>query len=123
MERIARRLIITVMLNFGGATLVAQISPPGLGETNTASWLAIGIRQSLDTASKKQSVTYVGNGTISGFGTGNPFQKQAILVINEEFYNQFQQHWQYSVAVSYRRQNQYEEYPPYEPTADRMKQE
>lgn len=92
----------------------AQISPPGLGNANTASWIAIGVRQRLDTANHKQSVTYVGVGRISNPDDENPFKKSAIIVINEEFYNQFHKHWQYSVALSYRRQNEYEDVAPYE---------
>lgn len=88
-------------------SLFAQISPPGLGNAHDASWLAIGIRQRLDTAAHKQLVSYVGLGRISSPDDYNLLEKSSILVINNEYYNLFRKHWQYSLAVSYRRQNEY----------------
>ncbi|WP_018341711.1 DUF2490 domain-containing protein [Cytophaga aurantiaca] len=85
----------------------AQISPPGLGETNTASWLAFGVRQSLDSANKIQSFSYVGLGRISGPQSNNPLKYQEIFVLNQEFYHRFHKHWHYSLALSYRNQDEY----------------
>jgi hypothetical protein len=85
----------------------AQISPPGLGETNTASWYAFGVRQSLDSASKIQSFSYAGLGRISGPESNNPLNYQDILVLNQEFYHKFHTHWNYSLALSYRNQDEY----------------
>lgn len=85
----------------------AQISPPGLGETNTASWFAFGVRQSLDSASKLQSFTYVGLGRISGPQSSNSLKYQDIFVLNQEFYHKFHKHWHYSLALSYRNQDEY----------------
>ena len=85
----------------------AQISPPGLGETNTAAWFAFGVRQSLDSANKMQSFSYVGLGRISGPQSNNPFQYQDIFVLNQEFYHTFHKHWRYSLALSYRNQDEY----------------
>lgn len=88
-------------------TATAQISPPGLGETNTASWFAFGVRQSLDSASKIQSFSYVGLGRISGPQSNNPLKYQDIFVLNQEFYHKFHKHWHYSLALSYRNQDEY----------------
>jgi len=88
-------------------TAYAQISPPGLGETNTASWFAFGVRQSLDSANKIQSFSYVGIGRISGPESNNPLKFQDIFVLNQEFYHRFHKHWHYSLAVSYRNQDEY----------------
>jgi len=101
----------------------AQISPPGLGEANAASWFAFGVRQSLDSANKIQSVSYVGIGRTSNPVTSNPFQRQAIFVLNQEFYHKFHKHWHYSLALSYRNQNEYMETTPYESASPPTKQE
>lgn len=92
----------------------AQISPPGLGLANSASWFAVGVRQELDTLKAWQSVTYIGIGRKSNPDNYNPLAKPAILVMNQEFYHQFHHHWQYSFALSYRRQDEYEKLSPYE---------
>ncbi|SEK77909.1 DUF2490 domain-containing protein [Parapedobacter koreensis] len=88
----------------------AQISPPGLGSTATASWIAFGIKQNLNAENTKSSTTYLGFGRISDPHLGsNPARHPAIMVLNQEFYHQFADRWQYSYALSYRRQNQYQE--------------
>jgi len=90
----------------------AQLSPPGLGTTQSAFWGAVGVRQQLD--AKNTSVTYVGIGRISEpEGDANPFKKQSIIVLNQEFYHKLNTRWQYSYALSYRRQNQYSSKEPY----------
>lgn len=100
-----------------------QISPPGLGEAETASWFAFAIRQNLDSLKQKQSVSYFGVGRISDPDNFNPYYKPAIIVLNQEFYHQFARHWQYSFAFSYRRQHEYEDYPPYKEEDPAVKQE
>lgn len=93
---------------------IAQLSPPGLGKAKTASWFAFGLKQTLDSAKKKESMTYIGIGRKSNpEGNANPFHKQAIIVFNQEFYNNYVENWQYSYAISYRNQNNYEDSPPY----------
>lgn len=103
----------------------AQISPPGLGKANTASWFALGLKQDFDTIPDKgwQSVTYVGFGSKSNPDNRNPFFKPGILIVNQEFYHQFHKAWQYSLAFSYRRQHEYEDSPPYEHQDPELKQE
>lgn len=100
--------VIVILIVLATQYANAQISPPGLGKTNVASWFAFGIRQSLHPTIKAQSFTYIGFGRISNLSNYNPFQKPAIFVINQEFYHQFDKHWQYSLAFSYRRQDEYE---------------
>jgi hypothetical protein len=46
-------------------------------------------------------------GRISNLDNYNPYQKPSILVLNQEFYNQFHSNWQYSLALSYRIQKEY----------------
>ena len=53
-------------------------------------------------------MTYIGIGRISDpEGDNNPFKKPAIIVLNEEIYRKLNARWQYSYAISYRRQNKY----------------
>jgi Protein of unknown function (DUF2490) len=101
--------IITVtLLYFANAN--AQLSPPGLGDTNDALWSAIGVAQKIN--QKNTSVTYIGEGRISGPDSHDFTRKQSILVINEEVYHTISPNWKYSYALSYRRQNEYAEAAP-----------
>lgn len=101
----------------------AQISPPGLGEAKTASWFALGLRQSLDTAGKWQSMSYIGLGRKSNPDNYAPLYKPSILVINQEFYHQFRPQWQYSFAFSFRTQDEYQDEAPYNPTEEKHRRE
>jgi hypothetical protein len=103
----------------------SQIGPPGLGKAQTADWFAIGVRQDLDTIENKgwQSMSYIGVGRKSNLNNYAPFYKPAILVVNQEFYHQFHKTWQYSLALSYRRQDEYSDHPPYEHDNPKLKQE
>lgn len=102
---------------------LAQISPPGLGNTNTAFWFALGLRQNLDSAQKVQSITYIGMGRKSSPNEYNPFSKQGIWIFNQEFSHTFHKQLQYSLAISYRRQDEYSETAPYEISTPAFKQE
>ena len=113
-------LLLVFCLPFG---LLAQISPPGLGKANTASWLALGVRQWMDSSHTQQSVTYICFCRISNPDYYDPLKKRAILVINEEYHHQFKKHWQYSLALSYRRQNEYATFAPYEAEDPAIKHE
>lgn len=101
----------------------SQISPPGLGTANTASWYALGLRQYMDTTQRWQSVSYIGLGRKSSPDNFSPVSKNGILVFNQEFYHQFHKNYQYSLAVSYRRQDEYSDLSPYDYKANRIKQE
>ena len=114
------RVLLFIFVSY--VSVFGQISPPGMG-ANEGSWDAIAIRQGLDSAHLKQSVTYLGIGRIANPGSYNLFHKPAIIVINEEFYNQFHAHWQYSLALSYRRQNDYSDIIPYEQVSPYITQE
>lgn len=85
----------------------AQISPPGLGETNSASWSAIGVKQQLN--EKNSLTTYIGKGHISGKEENNPFSHPSLWVVNTEVSHKLTKNWKYSAALSYRRENEYEE--------------
>lgn len=101
-----RLFTLFLSLTFSINTL-AQLSPPGLGETKTAFWSAIGVSQKLD--EKNTSKTYFGSGYISGMKENDPFAMPSIIVVNQEFYHKLNQKWKYSYALSYRRQHEYDE--------------
>lgn len=105
-------LIIFLLILTG--SLHAQISPPGLGEANTALWAAFGVKQQLDSLGKKHALSYIGMGRKSSLDNYNPASKQAIIVLNHEVSHSFTTNQQYSYAVSYRRQPKYESSSPYE---------
>ena len=107
-------LIIFGILSCMGSVVNAQISPPGLGDANTAFWSAFGVKRELDSLGKKQTMSYIAIGRKSTPDNDNLFSKQAIFVLNHEVYNSFAPHQQYSYAISYRRQPQYESDAPYE---------
>lgn len=91
----------------------AQITPPGLGRAQSASWLALGIRQELDTAKSWQSMTYLGLGTKSHPDRKDPFEREGIFIANQEFYHQLNRFGQYSFAISYRRQPEFSNQAPF----------
>ena len=101
----------------------AQVTPPGLGKTNAVVWAAIGLRHDMDTVKKWQSMSYFGVGRKSNPDNYNPLYKPAIVIFNQEFYRQLSTRWQYSLAVSYRRQDEYDDNYPYEYEDPKIKQE
>ena len=118
-----KKTLITAMLSLFALSNYAQFSPPGLGKAKNASWFAFGIKQSLDTLRKKESTTYIGIGRKSTPDDSDPFNKMGLLVLNQEFSNKFLKNWQYSIGLSYRRQNEYEATAPYETADPAIKQE
>lgn len=124
MKRFLRYIpALAICLFSPGKTLLGQINPPGLSTANTSGWLAFGIRQPLDKANTMQSFTYTGMSFVSDPESYNPLQKPGIFILNEEFYHQFHKHWQYSLALSYRRQSEYEDLAPYDRSDPRTRQE
>lgn len=93
-------------------TAHAQLSPPGLGNTHDAFWSAVGVQQKI--TEKTTSMTYFGEGRISGPDSNDLMQEQSILVLNEEIYHTLSPKWTYSYALSYRRQDEYNSISPYE---------
>lgn len=93
----------------------SQIVPAGLGKTNLNSWIAFGVKQ--DLGNKKDggwsSVTYAGIGRISNQNSHNLFRYSGIFILNQEFYNRFYSNWEYSLALSYRKQDIYLKEAPY----------
>ncbi|CAH0255168.1 hypothetical protein SRABI04_03335 [Chryseobacterium sp. Bi04] len=115
MFSIKKILAALFLIGFTGNVLLkAQISPPGLGDANTALWTAFGVKRQLDSLGKKQALSYIAIGRKSSPDNNNLLSKQAILVVNHEVYHSFAPHQQYSYALSYRRQPQYESSAPYE---------
>lgn len=106
-------------------TLLAQINPPALGKTNTSAWFAVAVQQDLDTIKNKgwKSVSYIGAGRISNPDSYNPIKNPGIFIVNQEFKNQFRKNWEYSLALSYRHQDEYKSNPPYEHDQPNFKQE
>ncbi|WP_333621834.1 hypothetical protein [Sphingobacterium multivorum] len=111
--RLIKLFPIMLLLGIHVNTVYGQVSPPGLGKARTASWSVLGLRRKLDSAGTKEALTYIGLGTKSTPDDSNPFHKQAIWVLNHEVYHKFAKNQQYSYALSYRRQNVYDEAAPY----------
>lgn len=111
---IKKILIILSITGCLGSLAKAQISPPGLGDAKTAFWSAFGVKRNLDSLGKKQTMSYIAIGRKSTPDNENLFAKQAIFVLNHEFYHSFAPHQQYSYALSYRRQPEYEKEAPYD---------
>lgn len=106
-------LQLFVLLSCMGSAF-AQSSPPGFSGAHTASWLALGYEQALDSLHSQQWVGYVGLGRKSDPDDYNPMHRSAIVVVNQEYSNRFHRHWQYSAALSYRVQEEYSSSPPYD---------
>ena len=95
------------------STAFAQISPPGLDDTNTSFWSAIGINEKF---SDRWMVSVYGGASRHG----NPdnyslIQKPGMLVLSEETMFQINPKWAIALGISYRKQNRYEEESPYSP--------
>jgi len=109
-----KTLFLILFLNIGSLhTIRAQLSPPGLGKTKTAFWSAVGVKRKLDSVGKKETMTYFGLGRKSDPDNSRLLENQAILVLNHEVYRNFAPNQQYSYALSYRRQDNYETKAPY----------
>lgn len=101
--RIALLLMLAV-LAFPVVTF-AQITPPGLGYAETAAWSALGVKQALGGSERFEYLGYAGIGSTSDPHDANPYRNANIFVLNQEIYDRFAQHWLYSLAFSYRRQD------------------
>lgn len=53
-------------------------------------------------------------GRMSGPQESSPFLKPAIFIVNQEFKNRFRESLEYTIALSYRRQNEYAKSFPFE---------
>ncbi|KOS07708.1 hypothetical protein AM493_17900 [Flavobacterium akiainvivens] len=116
-----KKIVALVVVLFFVNTTKGQISPPGLGDTNTAVWTALGVKEQLD--SLNAITVYAGMGRISGPGSDNPLDKPSIGVLNAEVYHTLSTHFKYSYAMSYRRQSQYTDAYPYHLEHPAIKQE
>ncbi len=118
------RLSFTIFLIIiYSANCFAQFTPPGLGDTNDASWFALGLKQKLNSSGTVVLASHIGLGRISDPDNYNLVQNPSIYVVNEEISNHFKKHWKYSGALSYRWQNEYETTEPYELDSENARQE
>ncbi|MEO9953670.1 DUF2490 domain-containing protein [Nonlabens sp.] len=118
-----RFLLICLLITTVYSKCLAQFTPPGLGQTKLASWYAVGLKQNLNKEKNLNSTTYLGLGLISNPDSYNLFEKKSIYVINEEVSHRFKNHWQYSIALSYRWQQKYNATEPYEKATPEARQE
>lgn len=92
--------------------LQAQISPPGLDDTNAAFWTAFGLTQEL---TPMWTVTvYAGEARQSSPDNYRLLSKQAIFVLNQETQFNFNKFWAASFCTSYRVQSRYADISPFE---------
>lgn len=120
----ARRTVVGAALSLLlVGPLLAQSSPPGLGRAHTAFWCALGFRQQLDTLRRKQWTGYVGLGRKSDPDDYRPLHRPAIIVVDQAFTHRFHRHWQYSLAVSYRQQDEYAAGAPFDHAEPGMRRE
>ncbi len=76
MSGIKKILIILSITGCVGSLVKAQISPPGLGDANTAFWSAFGVKRNLDSLGKKQTMSYIAIGRKSSPDHDNMFAKR-----------------------------------------------
>lgn len=121
--KVMKRVILLMALCCSQA-IFGQMTPPGLGSNSRMNlWFAIGLDQSLDSAKKFSSMTYVGIAGQSTVDNANVFDRFGILVLNEEVKFKFRPDWSVSLAASYCHQNEYEKVSPYLAAEDKFKQE
>src|SRR4051812_25834246 len=108
--RLAALILLSICL-FNQRTC-SQISPPGLSNTKLVVWGAVGFNQHL--GKHWTATTYLGVSRQSDPDSWRFLHKQAISVINQEFLYQFNNHWQLSMAGSFRRQEEYQAEAPYQ---------
>jgi len=101
--------VVFLLLN---SPLFAQLSPPGLDDTQAVAWGAVGFSQAL--GKKVTLIAYGGLGRLGEPTHWAPLQKPGIGVYNQEFQYKFSTQWQLSLAQSFRAQNLYSKEDPYE---------
>jgi hypothetical protein len=107
---LTRIYFIVSCLIFSSAAF-AQISPPGMDDTNAVAWGAVGITQQI---SKKWLITaYVGAARESDPNNWSLLHKPAIFVLNQETQYLFNDRWQLAICSSFRKQNRYIEEEPF----------
>lgn len=120
----AKQIFLFIFFTGTITSLWGQVIPPGMGKINSVGWFAVGINQDLNPLkSNWQSISYLGIGRTSNPDNNNPLYRPGILILNQEFKNKFHKNWEYILAASYRRQNEYSRSPPYEQSNPDLKQE
>ena len=99
-----RFLFLSILL-IPFCNLQGQITPPGMGETNTASWVAVGTLHHLDKSEKISLLNYLGLGSISEMSSMNPFHRVAIYVVSNELKYKFNKNWNAAIGTNYHWQN------------------
>jgi len=116
-----RKPIAFILVQFFIGSVCAQISPPGLDDTNAAFWTAVGISQKI--SDRWSFAVYAGAARESNPDNYSLVLKPAIFVVNQETQYQFDQHWSLSLCASYRTQNRYEEEAPYDEATPEIRKE
>jgi len=106
------RSLVVLIFVVHSLPITAQLSPPGLDNTNTVLWTALGINQNIGTKWFNQS--YIGFSRCSDPNNNALLSKQAIYVVEQQTYRKFGSHWQLGFCLSLRGQNMYSDDPPYE---------
>src|SRR5690349_10024101 len=81
----------------------AQITPPGMGEAESAAWSAVGLKQSLDEEHRRAYLGYVGVGATHAGHEQHPYAHPSILVVTHELSDHVRPHSLASLGLSYRR--------------------
>ena len=89
-------------------TVFGQVSPPGLGGGDAATWFALGLRQDINAKQNTESMTYLGIGAKTEDHNNRYLNKPAIFVLNQEFFHEINKNIDLSYALSYRRQMEYD---------------
>lgn len=111
-DRIARPLLFALALL--PVRVAAQIGPPGMGPVRAAGWMAVGFTQRLDTAGRLNWSGYVGHGRSSMPQHGMPWQRPAILVVDQLLTRRIHPHAQVGLGMSFRSQQRYSATEPFE---------
>src|SRR5690242_11489256 len=109
-SRVLFTISLTWLLTAKG---LAQISPPGLDDTNAAFWGAMAVSQNL--TDKWNLTLYAGANSQSNPDNFNMLLKPAIYVLNGEAQYKFNHLFAVSFCASARIQHRYEKIAPYEP--------
>lgn len=118
---ITLRCILCILIGIIAEFSFGQVTPPGLADGDAA-WMAVGLKQRLSNK-KWSSKTVVGLARIGGEKTKNPFYRNGMFVLNQDFTNKFSKKWSYGFGLSYRRRNLYRNTLSFQPANPSIEQE
>ena len=84
-----------------------------MGALRSASWMAVGYAQRLDTAGAWQWSGYLGHGRSADPSHASPLHRPAILVIDQLLTRRLDAHWQVGLGASFRSQWRYAAQEPF----------